>query len=1435
MPTQKSPSSKLPAGYERLKGSERKAPRNASRLGPADPNETFSVTVVLQRRADHDELPNFDYFASTPISQRPRLGEKEFARRYGAHPDDIDKVDDFAHEHGLAITSTHTARRTVALSGTVSQMNRAFHVDLGRYQRNHPIGGGRRQRHLGSPTEIYRGREGFIHLPRDLAKVIVGVFGLDNRRVSHRGNTGDPPIVGTLSVEQVTNLYNVPAPGASIAEQTIGVISTSGGYGGFLQSDLDLYYASIGAPDLQVLPISVDGTPNGTLEAPTNALTTAGQNILTFASTQGMTEFSSVTGSGIPDGAGVMAPPTATTVSIGTYDYTSGTWSPLPVSSTVPAGTPIYFNLDGETNQDVQIATSAAWGAKAAVYFCPDTQAGWVDLIARAIHPDLGDFPVGTNPPSVLTSSWYISGGDDPTGLLDYGITVNVIEAMTYAFQDAALMGVTVCICTGDFGSNADIGRVEASDGTFEGDGYAHVIYPASDPWVLSVGGTTIGQYQPSGSTQLDWVEYSWNDPFNDPGYPWGTTGGGVSDFFSVPSYQGNASVPSSINLTIEPNAPFSATGRGVPDVAGNASINSGFSGLYIGGAPAQEPGNGTSASTPLWAGIIAVINSNLGFNVGFLNPVIYAIGSQAFCPLNPLWPDPADPQLAGCPVDNSNNGIPGYKTGAGWDACTGWGSPNGSALLSALHQALGHDCYLIVDQVVFGSATVTAEIQEGSPAVFENALFVVADEFTPNQLGITPAVVADPVVNPPGGPPQFSALPNGMTLVLSGVQPASSTLLAMSPDAPQRFTFAYDVEFFNTDAFPAAPDQTTPLTVTATVTATVNGSPLSVSGSAILQLDSDTDPYFAGGSATSWLSSDVRVFQLEPGEWTLQGPSGTVHTGITLDNTSNSNLDATTFIQAVVENLNIGPAAPNSFFDLISTDETSELDTLEFDPANNNAPVYNFAVARVRYNASAVSAKAVRVFFRLIPALTTSTAYDPTNIYRKWSDGIEFGQTVPLLGIDPSSEDVVAVPCFASPRVDASTVSLATQTDTTNVQQLAPPSGGAAESYAYFGCWLDINQGNSVLPASVVGFDPNGPFPVASLQSVSELLGNQHQCLVAEIAYDPDPIPEGYVPTFSGPLAQRNLSLGPVANPGEEASRRASNTFLVQTTASRSSVLSADQLMFDWTNMPEGSRASIYWPSVRVEEVVELAELAYANATLGWSIQDKHTFSMPVGGISYVPVPRRAETLPGLISIDLPYGIRRGQQFDAVVRQVTMTRLSVPDDGESVRERLGPQPSPWRRITGAFQVAIPVSTKEAQLEPAERLLSLTRWVERSKPRDGLWASVYERYVEQIADRVDALGGNASAIVASPTGGGVPLGGKRLEFTGRVDGLIYDHLGDFEGFLLRTDSGDEQTFHGGGERLGAIVRRAWEDRVVVTVQVNSKHLHVVEAVIFRHR
>jgi hypothetical protein len=442
--------------------------------------------------------------------------------------------------------------------------------------------------------------------------------------------------------------------------------------------------------------------------------------------------------------------------------------------------------LDGETNQDICISTLAAQGANVAVYSTDDSGVGWVDLINRVLHPEAGDFPTGVNPPSVLSASWAIAAGDDPDGLSFFGggVTVNTLQQMTAAFQDAAILqtGPTICIASADFGSNPwGVGRsantsattttisttspgaaaggsvltfastagvsvgsigcysdpitgvwyflkvtavtattvtVQALDnatqawvgtgffdavpvGTtiyfnleFEGDGYAHVCYPATDPWVLSVGGTTLGQYYPSGSSTLAWVEYAWNDAFSDPYYPWGAGGGGVSDYFPLPSYQNAAGVPNSINptlhtnpalVTVTPSAPFNATGRGVPDVAANASINSGYSGFYLGGALSGDPGNGTSASAPFWAGLIAVLNSNAGFNIGFANPTLYTLqGTGAFNALNPLWPDPAYPQLANCPIDNSSLGIAGYPTGPGWDACTGLGSPNGVALLTA-------------------------------------------------------------------------------------------------------------------------------------------------------------------------------------------------------------------------------------------------------------------------------------------------------------------------------------------------------------------------------------------------------------------------------------------------------------------------------------------------------------------------------------------------------------------------------------------------------------------------------------------------------------------------------------------------------------------------------------------------------------------------------
>jgi kumamolisin len=128
-----------------------------------------------------------------------------------------------------------------------------------------------------------------------------------------------------------------------------------------------------------------------------------------------------------------------------------------------------------------------------------------------------------------------------------------------------------------------------------------------------------------------------------------------VSEFFAVPSFQQSASVP---------KAPNGFVGRGVPDVAGDADPQTGYSVVVDG---QQTVIGGTSAVAPLWAALLARINQSLGSSVGYLNPLLYT----------------ANVESSLHDITVGNNG--GYSAGPGWDACTGLGSPNGAALLQAL------------------------------------------------------------------------------------------------------------------------------------------------------------------------------------------------------------------------------------------------------------------------------------------------------------------------------------------------------------------------------------------------------------------------------------------------------------------------------------------------------------------------------------------------------------------------------------------------------------------------------------------------------------------------------------------------------------------------------------------------------------------------------
>lgn len=542
----------IPAGYRRIEGSERRPSSKAKFLGPADLNETFSVTIVLRRRPDGPPLPDISSFVAKTLNERLHMSNDEFEEKYGAAPDDIKKVVEFAKTRGLKVVESHAARRTIVVSGTAAQMSEAFGVTLGRYQHDIVLRRGEKPQ-----TETYRGRDGFVHVPSELSDIVVGVFGLDNRTIT-KSNSVESPNTTTLTVPQVSKLYNYPTN--SSTGQTIGIYSVSG----YDIRDIKSYFA------------------------------------------------------GLPAG------------------YTMPKVNDIIVHGTNPG-----FDVGGETTQDICIAASFAPGSAISVYITTRGQRGWVDLINRVVHPNAGEVHC-----SVLSSSFFISKGDDSATLDNEGLSTAFLNAVSAAFQDAAIRGVTICIASGDTGTDSGVGN-----------GKAHVQYPASDPWVLSVGGTTIGNV--SGSS---FDEYVWNDDR-------GATGGGISDLFALPAYQ--------TGIVTQPSINDNHIGRAVPDVAGNASPNSGYSGLFLRGDPII--GNGTSASAPQWAGLIAVINAALGKNVGFVNPAIYALGSSVFRNINP---PPG-------PTDNSKGGVQGYSAGPGWDACTGWGSPNGTALLEGLRNMM--------------------------------------------------------------------------------------------------------------------------------------------------------------------------------------------------------------------------------------------------------------------------------------------------------------------------------------------------------------------------------------------------------------------------------------------------------------------------------------------------------------------------------------------------------------------------------------------------------------------------------------------------------------------------------------------------------------------------------------------------------------------------
>lgn len=452
-------------------GSKRAALPQAKAVGDVDPEERIQITVMVRPRSAHGAVSEHATDLLEMGSQLPEdrqyVSREEFAEQHGADPEDLAKLDAFAHEHNLTVVQASIPRRTVRLEGTIADLSAAFKPNLQNYR-------------LGN--RVFRGRTGSLTVPEDIADIVVGVFGFDNRPAAtphYRTYTeAAPPAAagkkagaksskkggaksgkkkaggsgvaspknapnGSFKPQEVARLYNFPAgltgKGQCIALIELNDFDNQGNITGtgFSTDDLKKYFNRIGVPLPQVTAVGVGGGANR------------------------------------------------------------------------PGPDP---NADGEVMLDIEVAGAVAPGARIAVYFAPNTFQGFVDAVNAAVHDNI-------RKPSVVSISW---------GLAEESSTQQFQTGMDQAFRDAALLGVTICTAAGDDGSSDQSGTAV--------DGKPHTDFPSASPFALSCGGTKLFG---TGSTISS--EVVWNEGRNG-----GAGGGGVSNVFAKPSYQSQSGVPKS-------------------------------------------------------------------------------------------------------------------------------------------------------------------------------------------------------------------------------------------------------------------------------------------------------------------------------------------------------------------------------------------------------------------------------------------------------------------------------------------------------------------------------------------------------------------------------------------------------------------------------------------------------------------------------------------------------------------------------------------------------------------------------------------------------------------------------------------------------------------------------------------------------------------------
>lgn len=544
---------------------------------PAGARLDLAIGLPLRNREKLTNLLEDIYQPSSPRF-RHYLTADQFTSSFGPSQEDYQAVIDFAKSHGLIVKGTHPNRTLLDVSGSVSDIEKAFHVTMRVYQ--HPV----EARTFYAPD---------VEPSLDLAAPVLAISGLDNYvkpRPQPRPGASIQPLVRVLG-----------GGGSGGGSGGGGFPGGSGSGGTYIGSDFRAAYA----PD-----VTLDGT---------------GQYL-------GLFELTGYDPDDISD-----------------YEGEAG----------LPAVNLVNFYIDGFDGDDTNIdyAIEATADIEMSISMAP----GLAGVLVYEGPTPLDEAPVATNyiQPAVTTAQindvFNQMATDNLASQLSCSYQMDINLSTVQIFQQFAAQGQSLFQGSGD--SGAFVGAIDE---------------PADDPYLTVVGGTTLNTYTNGAwASEVVWLTPASNDPIF--GYtPEAASGGGVSLTYGIPVWQQGISMTANQGST---------TMRNLPDVALIANNVDVVWGNDFLGESFDFPEAGTSLATPLWAGFIALANQQAAANgqprVGFANPALYAIGKST--KYKSCFHDITSGN------DFTTDSPAKYAATAGYDLCTGWGTPTGMNLINAL------------------------------------------------------------------------------------------------------------------------------------------------------------------------------------------------------------------------------------------------------------------------------------------------------------------------------------------------------------------------------------------------------------------------------------------------------------------------------------------------------------------------------------------------------------------------------------------------------------------------------------------------------------------------------------------------------------------------------------------------------------------------------